>query len=273
MNTPPRPLLRYHGGKWRLAHWIIEHFPRHQVYVEPFGGAASVLLKKPRAHAEIYNDLDSEIVNLFCVMRDNGELLREKIKNTPFAREEFNMSYAPSDDPIEQARRTLVRAFMGFSSASATGKKTGFRANSDQSGTTPARDWKNFPSHFETIIDRLRGVVIERREALAVIRGRLSSKHTLFYVDPPYVPSTRDKGVDYRYEMSEQQHRELATALRQVAGMVVLSGYRCELYDELYVDWQRRDKKAYADGGLARIESIWLSPNIPLLGLSQGLAI
>ncbi len=72
-----RPALRYHGGKWRLAPWIISHFPPHLVYCEPYGGAASVLIQKPRSHGEIYNDLDGEIVNVFRVLRDpdQSELL------------------------------------------------------------------------------------------------------------------------------------------------------------------------------------------------------
>ena len=62
--------LRYHGGKYRLAPWIIDFFPAHECYVEPFGGAAGVLLQKPRSYAEVYNDLDGQVVNFFRVIRD-----------------------------------------------------------------------------------------------------------------------------------------------------------------------------------------------------------
>jgi DNA adenine methylase len=101
-----RPLLRYHGGKWRIAPWIISFFPSHRVYVELFGGGGSVLLRKGRSHEEVYNDLDSDIVNLFRVTRGNGEELRRKLALTPFSREEYVLSYRPTNDPVEKARRT-----------------------------------------------------------------------------------------------------------------------------------------------------------------------
>ena len=64
----------------------------HRVYIEPFGGAASVLLQKPRSYAEVYNDLDGEVVNLFRVTRDTGEELQRVLALTPFAREEYQAS-------------------------------------------------------------------------------------------------------------------------------------------------------------------------------------
>lgn len=126
-----KPVLRYHGGKWRLASWIISHFPAHRVYVEPFGGAASVLMQKPRSYAEVYNDLDGEIVNVFRVLQcpEKRARLCEMLHFTPYARAEFMLAWEPTDDPVEAARRVIIRAQMGFGSAGATRGTTGFRAN------------------------------------------------------------------------------------------------------------------------------------------------
>lgn len=260
-----RPILRWHGGKWILANWIIGHLPKHRIYVEPFGGAGSVLLRKPRSYAEIYNDLDGEVVNLFRVARERGDELRRALELTPFARDEFVLSYAPTDDPVEQARRTVARSFMGFGSNSHN-KATGFRANSNRSGTTPAHDWRNYPDAFVAVIERLRGVCIENRDAVAVMQAH-DGDETVHYVDPPYVASTRDKGGDYRHEMIDSDHESLAAELHKLNGAIVLSGYRCSLYDDLYSGWQRIDRKAHADGALDRIESLWLSPKCQKHGL------
>ena len=268
-GTPRRPLVRYHGGKWKLAPWILRHLPQHRVYVEPYGGGGSVLLQKPRSYAEVYNDLDGEIVNLFRVARDNGEALARAAELTPFSRAEFAEAYEPDGEPLEQARRTLIRAFMGFSSAGASGQMTGFRANSTRSGTTPAHDWMNFPDHLRAVVQRLRGVVIESRDALDVMRHQ-DGPDTVHYVDPPYVHETRhmrERSQAYRHEMTDDQHRELAEVLTSLRGAVVVSGYRCPVYDELFEGWQRIDAAAHADGARDRVESLWLSRGCPQAGL------
>lgn len=261
-----RPLVRYHGGKWMLAPWIIGHFPTHRTYVEPFGGGGSVLLRKTRSYAEVYNDLDGEIVNLFAMARERGEELAKMCELTPFARTEFAQSYEPSADPLEQARRTLARSFMGFGS-NAHNKQTGFRANSNRSGTTPAHDWMNYPDALRITIQRLRGIVIENRDALVCMRHH-DTPETLHYADPPYVMSTRSDGRgDYSHEMTNADHEALASGLRELVGMVVVSGYRSDLYDSLYSGWKRIDRRARADGAAKRIESLWLSPNVRAPGL------
>lgn len=257
---PTRPVLRWHGGKWILAPWIAEHFPIHRVYVEPFGGAASVLLRKPRSYAEIYNDLDSNAVNLFRVLRGKraAELV-EAVRLTPFAREEFELAYGNVKDPVERARRLIVRSFMGFGS-NGHNRSTGFRANSNRSGTTPAHDWRNYPDALEAVVRRLEGVVIENRDALEVMAAH-DGDQTLHYVDPPYVFDTRaDLSKDYAHELTDADHERLLTFLKTLRGMVVLSGYPHPMYDAALAGWRRIERAALADGARERTEVLWINP-------------
>ena len=268
MDAPTRPALRYHGGKWRLAPWIIAHFPPHRVYVEPFGGAASVLLRKERAYAEIYNDLDEEVVALFHVLRDRamaGELARQ-VALTPYARAEFELSYVASDDPIERARRLLVRSWMAHGSSGVRKHRTGFRHGSMREYTTPAHDWSSFPAALPALVARLQGVVIECRPAAQVI-AREDRPETLVYVDPPYMFETRSAkrfGNDlyhgYRHELDDAGHAALLEQIVGLGATVVISGYHTALYDAALAGWTRFACNALADRGEARTEVFWLNP-------------
>lgn len=266
MPEVTRSALRYHGGKWKLAPWLIGFFPEHHTYVEPFGGGGSVLLLKPRSNAEVYNELAGDVVNVFRVLQDPiaAADLQRLCYLTPFAREEFELAYEPTDDPIERARRCIARSFMGFGSASVHSQhQTGFRAGSRRSNTSPAMDWTNWPKHVPAFVDRLRGVTIENRDALACM-AQHNHPDTLFYVDPPYVHSTRASasGVRQKYEieMTDADHADLAEVLHGLQGMVIVSGYPCELYDrELYAGWERHERIAMADGARERTEVVWLN--------------
>lgn len=267
LSPVTRPVVRWFGGKWLLAPWIIAHFPAHRVYVEPFGGGGSVLLRKPRAYAEVYNDLDGEIVNLFRVLRDEGQAARliELLRLTPFARAEFEEAYEPTEDPVERARRLAVRSFMGFGATGALFHSTGFRAASNRSGTTPAHDWANYPAALAAAVLRLAGVVVESADAIAVT-ARHDGDETLHYFDPPYVHATRSVGNPYcakhkyRHEMDDAEHIALLEHIDGLQGMVVLSGYATDLYDERLKHWRRVERAALADGARKRTEVLWLNP-------------
>ena len=259
-KPPSRPVLRWHGGKWKLAPWIISHFPPHRVYVEPFGGAASVLMRKPRAQAEVWNDLDGELVNLFCVLRGaSAETLVRALRLTPFARQEFESAYGETDDPVERARRMVIRSFMGFGSNSVH-RLSGFRGNGIRAGTLPQYNWATYPDALQQIIERVSGVVVEHRDAVALMRQH-DRRDALFYVDPPYVLSTRgDTHHDYAHELTNDGHAELLAFLAGLQGMVVLSGYPDALYDQALAGWRRVETLALADGARERTEVLWLNP-------------
>lgn len=268
MSTPKRPVLRYHGGKFRLAPWIIGHFPPHRCYVEPFGGAAGVLVQKDRSYAEVYNDIDGDIVNLFRVLRDPGKCVRliDLLLLTPYARDEFDAAYEASGDPVERARRTLVRAEMGFGSAGATKGRTGFRIDTRRKYGTAQDLWTRFPEALALVCERLQGVMIENRPAIDVIRQH-DAVDTLIYVDPPYMHETRSGGIKqargYAYEMRNSDHAELLATLNDCAGMVVLSGYATDMYVEALKGWSVATTSARISAGRGtalRTESLWLNP-------------
>ncbi|EEO27148.1 DNA adenine methylase [Oxalobacter paraformigenes] len=214
------PALRYHGGKYRLAPWIMGFFPVHACYVEPFGGAAGVLLRKPRSYAEVYNDLDSDIVNFFRVLRDpeTREKLTEALVLTPYSRNDFTIAFESTDDPVERARRTAIRAHMGFGSSGATKGMTGFRIDTKREYATAQHLWERYPDTIRTIGERFAGVLIENRPAVRVMLQH-DTPATLHYVDPPYVHSTRDKSASsrnyYRHEMTDEEHVKLLDTLKE----------------------------------------------------------
>lgn len=262
------PAFRYHGGKFRLAPWVLSFFPPHQTYVEPFGGAAGVLLQKPRSYAEVYNDLDGDVVNLFRVLqrRASRERLVEACHLTPYARAEFDQAWEQTTDAVERARRLLIRAQMGFGSAGATKGKTGFRIDSQRAYGTAQHLWSSFPPRLREVAERFAGVLIENRPAIEVMRQH-DTPLTLHYVDPPYMHETRvmqsGKAGYYRHEMDGEQHAELLDCLLDLKGMVIVSGYGTELYNDRLRGWTRHETRSRISagrGGATRIECLWISP-------------
>ena len=259
------PALRYLGGKFRLAPWIIAQFPTHRCYVEPFGGAAGVLIQKPVSDVEVYNDLDGEIVNFFRVLQNQYQLLEliRKLELTPYARKEFELAFLPSEEPIERARRICIRAQMGFGSAGATKGTTGFRIDSKRAYGTAMELWTEYPSTLHRLANRFKGVLIENRPAIRVMAEH-DDPSTLHFVDPPYLHTLRVlRGATYRHEMSVAEHQELLGLLLKLRGMVCLSGYSSEMYCDTLKGWHCISKSARSAafrGTKMVTECLWINP-------------
>lgn len=287
----------YYGGKHVHAKWIISLLPTDcDHYVEPFCGAASVLLNKAPAPLETINDLSGDVVNFFSVLRDHGDELIAKLQLTAYARDELAIANEPIDEPIERARRFYVRArqsvnglVVNTSSWRYVIQKSGrsnppvnFEKQVDKLVTVKDRlnsIWrysikkvggKNPPVNLEKQIDklpeviaRLRRVQIENRPALDIIK-RFDRPETLFYCDPPYSHISRSTTDSYgKDEMLDIDHQQLAEVLHTCVARVAVSGYRSELYDQLYHDWTRHEKQTVSSASgtsgtsPSRIECLW----------------
>jgi DNA adenine methylase len=160
------------------------------------------------------------------------------------------------------ARRLIIMAFMGFGSAAINVKTSGFRTKWSGSYVPCARTWSNYADCLPIFTERLQGVTLERKPAVHLL-PQFDRPEALIYCDPPYLPETRscmEKSCRYRYEMTEQDHRDLADVLRSTKAMVALSGYHSTLYDDLYGDWEQVCCEAVIERGAKRTEVLWLSP-------------
>ena len=266
------PILRYPGAKWRIADWIVAHLPAHTSYLEPFAGSLAVFCRKRRSPLETLGDRDARIVNLFRVCRERPGELAAAVALTPWARAEHAACWAEpaSGDALEDARRLLVRAWQNHGSRSQRGG--GWRHYTtlptppagppDTLGMiNPVRQWQRLPARILAVAARLQDAQLECRPALELI-ARFARPEVLIYADPPYPRATRGERADrhYLHELTDDEHRALLDALEAHPGPVLLSGYRCALYQERLGAWQCVTKGTLAEGNRPREEALWLNP-------------
>ena len=254
-----KPALRYYGGKWKVADWIISFFPKHMNYLEVCGGAASVLMRKEPSKLETYNDLDGRVVNFFRVLRDHQAELIDKLKFTPWAREEWENCQDRSENPVEDARRYFVLCWQSYSKVGGSWRTNYSYEKRPRSMAMDALEI----GHLKLVANRLRQVQIENRDMMDVI-SRYDGSDTLIYFDPPYLPSLRTNKKYYAVEMDKDQHIQAAELLRMSKGFVVVSGYASELYAEIYENhgWKRFEKATVTTNGQRRVECVWVNPKI-----------
>lgn len=236
----------WYGGKFSHLDWLLPLLPQTKNYCEPFSGSGAVLLNRPPADVETYNDIDGELVNFFRVLRDQPEELTRAIALTPFSREEFHKAITGSTirlSELERARRFYVRARQartGLAQTATLGRWANCRDTSRAGMAGVVSRWLGGVEGLPEIALRLIRVQIENRPAIELIRA-YDSVDTLFYCDPPYLHDTRGDSKAYGFEMDEGEHIDLAASLRACKGKVAISGYRNGLMDKLYKDWTRFD--------------------------------
>lgn len=253
-------VIKYPGSKWSIAKKICSLLPPHKSYLEPYFGSGAVFFKKPRSPIETVNDLDGDIVNLFCCIRDKTNELAEAIYYTPYSRSVYDAACAIQHDiadPVEKALQFYIKMQMGH----------GFRTNGEIVGwkndiqgrekAYAAKDWAELPDKLLVFAERLRGVQIEHRPAVNLIE-RFNFENVLIYCDPPYMLNTRH-GKQYAYEMTDADHEELLFLLNRHRGPVILSGYHSELYDRELRNWKMLELEAYSQVGSKKTEVLWMN--------------
>lgn len=257
------PIKWYGGKRWMLTK-LLPLISEHELYVEPFGGGAVVLVNKGRCSVEVYNDVDQTVVNFFRVLRDQpGELVR-RIELTPRARWEWNdctARHADEDlDDVERARMFYAHVYQSWCGM----RKYWAGVPSFREPRRHRSELRNRASRLMEVARRFNRVVIEWLDFRDLL-PKYDVPEAFFYCDPPYVKSSRvSPGVYGEFEMSDDDHRGLCHLLRQLCGKVMLSGYDNDIYRDLLGDWEVRRYDAASHVGKTetkdrREECVWLN--------------
>lgn len=271
-----RSPIPWFGGKANMVPKILPFFPTHRIYVEPFGGGASLLMAKEPSPVEVYNDLDDGLVALFRVIRDPDKFSRfyHLVIHTPYSRAEWaacNGSWQNCIDEVEKAFRFFVTIRQSFAGLQRCWGRVVLSSSRGMAATTSS--WLSIFDLLSIIHRRLIQVQIEKKDYMKILND-YDSPDTFFYLDPPYVPATRKEG-EYAHELTIEDHEQLIDRLLKLQGKAILSGYAHPVHTPLEkAGWERRDfdmicsvvgrtkdTRGISKARLRRVETIWISPN------------
>jgi len=269
-GKPIKPPFGYYGAKHRIASKMIASLPPHNAWAEVFCGSAAVTLAKQPAPIEIINDIDGEIINLFCQLRDHPDELCRMIALTPYAREEFQNARRPGVivPPIERARRFLIASMMCVNGSVGSPAKSGFsysQSYSRERKEARVSRWYNLPDRLALIVERLRSIRIENRNALDLLEMFKYRPASLLYLDPPYFVK---RSHQYSYDANDEEfHKTLLEKCVQSNAMIFISGYDNELYNSILCEkngWESIRIETHTRGtngkSSPRTEVVWKNP-------------
>ncbi len=240
------PPFGYFGSKNKIALRLSESLPPHNCWVEAFCGSAALTLRKHPAPIEIINDIDNEIVNFFEQLRNNQDQLCRLVELTPYAEQELIEARSSNSAvaKLERARRFLVQSMMAINGV--FGEQPGGFSYSDSYSRNGhdarVNRWKNLPSRLGPVVDRLKSVRIENKDARRLLKRYIYRPATLVYLDPPYL-AERTNG--YQNEANDAEfHEELLTIANSAKCMILISGYENDLYKKLLSEARGWTKKS-----------------------------
>jgi DNA adenine methylase len=255
-----RSILKYYGGKHYISKFLLDYIPTHDLYVEPFFGGGNLFFSKPPSTMEIINDLSLNIYSLYSVISDSDKYhtLQQRIALTPYSekfRDDYKELLNNSDLSIED--RAFYYLYVNRSSFNGVG---GFSCTRlvRNSMIRSVSDYLSLIEHLDKIHARIRSAVVLNRDAMDII-PKYDSETTFFYLDPPYIQSTRKSSQKYMIEMNDNDHENLVDLLLKCKGKVLLSGYDTSIYDRLVENGWNKISFESLNVGSDAIENIWIN--------------
>ena len=258
-----RSIIKYYGGKHYIAKYLLELIPPHNLYIEPFFGGGNMFFSKPPSKMEIINDLADNIYALYNVIADENKYkeLQHRIELTPYhakLRDDYKKKLNEELTIEDRAfyylyvNRTSFNGCGGFSCTKLI-RNNMIRSVSDYLSLIP---------HLEEVHNRLRNAVVENKDALDLIQ-KYDDNDVFFYLDPPYVHSTRKSTQKYMIEMSDKDHEKMVDLILKQKAKIMLSGYDNDIYNKLVENkWNKLELES-PNTGSDSIEYVWLNYEIP----------
>lgn len=254
-----RPPFKCHGGKSYLKHYVLSNFPEGYQslrYVEPFGGAASVLLNKSPGREEHLNDLHPGIAAIFDSIKGDPEEFSKRLRDLTYSSQTFSATLqlattsSLSGIDLAVAEYALRRMSRG-------GLKKDFDWSERLRGGKPecVNAWETALAQIPALSERLRDVRITSQDGLRLVE-EMNDGDVLAYLDPPYLHATRSAKNAYDYEMAEADHARLCEALVEFKGKALISGYDSALYNKVLAGWNRVERKIANHSSQAKLKEI-----------------
>lgn len=234
--------FNYFGGKFTWLEYLFKYFPDDFTHlVDLFAGSMVVSLNYKGRVIKTANEINADITNFFAVLRDHEPEITRLLLLTPCSEQEYNNSWEPAEDKIERARRFYVRIRQSFFGLGAQRQNKGWHMAKKhvnaQGGETVSR-WNNAIEKLHEVAEVIRSNFQITNMDYSDCISKIDFPGAFFYVDPPYPLECRASSNDYKFEFSEEQHRELARQLHVIEGKAMISSYDCPLMQELYGDWE-----------------------------------
>ncbi|MGQ0829334.1 MAG: DNA adenine methylase [Bacteroidota bacterium] len=232
MKTP----ITYYGGKQTMIKYLLGLIPDHSLYCEPFFGGGALFFAKEKSAVEVINDMNSEVINFFKVIKQKFPELHKEIQSTLHSRELYKNAMVVYEHPdlfsdVKRAWALWTLTNQGF--AGMIGSWGFGKTDSKEKALANKRD-----DFTKAYADRLRSTQIENNDALKVI-DRCDAKDTFFYCDPPYIGS--DMGHYEGY--SEENYKDLLNKLVRVKGKFLLSSYPSPILNQFIKKYKWKTKK------------------------------
>jgi len=264
-----RPPVKSHGGKYYLCNWVIDNFPDQYedlTYCEPFCAGASVFLNKEPSKSEVIGDIDGGVVCVFKSLRDEPKEFITRIKRTRYTERAFKMAQNRSEEEFDDYLDHGVNEYV-LRRMSRGGLKKAFAWSDRKRGGKPGdlNAWQTMFDQLPIIAERVKSASVLNKNFIDVFKV-WDEEDTLFYLDPPYLHSTRTEGAEnlYEHEMTVEDHLALLHLAKNARGKVVISGYSSPLYNRNLKDWRVKRKSMANHSSQAkvkkrRVEVLWLN--------------